>query len=89
MKKREMERIFRKLDLEVRSTKYNYGWLVVEGKKILRVHFSHGSGDIPDKVTSKIRGQLKLSEKDFRDLIKCPLTYQDYIAILRGKGLID
>jgi hypothetical protein len=89
MKKREIEKIFRKLNLEVRSTKHNYGWLLVDGKKILRVHYSHGSGDIPDKIVNKIRGQLKLSKKDFRDLIRCPLTYQDYIAILRDKEIID
>ena len=54
MKKREIEKIFNKLDLEVRTT-----------------------------------GQLKLSTKDFKNLIKCPLTYQDYIAILKQKGIIS
>ncbi len=41
MKKREIEKIFNKLDLEVRTTGHNYGWLLVDGKKILRVHYSH------------------------------------------------
>ena len=36
MKKREIEKIFRKLDLKVRTTGHNYGWLVLDGKKILR-----------------------------------------------------
>ncbi|MEA3485808.1 MAG: hypothetical protein U9R03_03770, partial [Candidatus Aerophobetes bacterium] len=86
MKKREIEKIFRKLDLKVRTTGHNYGWLVVHGKKILRVHYSHGR-DIPNKIVNKIRGQLKLSEKDFKDLIKCPLTYEDYITILKQKRI--
>ena len=34
MKKREIEKIFKKLDLKVRTTEHNYGWLVVEGKKV-------------------------------------------------------
>jgi len=34
MKKREIEKIFRKLDLKVRTTGHNYGWLVVDGKKV-------------------------------------------------------
>ena len=88
MKKKDIERIFTKLDLKVRATGHNYGWLVVNGKKILRVHYSHGR-DIPDNVVNKIRGQLKLSTKDFKNLIKCPLTYQDYIAILKQKKIID
>ena len=88
MKKKDIERIFTKLDLKVRATGHNYGWLIVNRKKILRVHYSHGR-DIPDNVVNKIRGQLKLSTKDFKNLIKCPLTYQDYIAILKQKKIID
>jgi len=88
MKKKECERIFKKLDLKVRSTGHNYGWLVVNGKKILRVHYSHGKDDIPGKVKNKIRGQLKLSREDFKDLIDCPLSYEGYIKILKQKGCI-
>lgn len=83
-----MEKIFRKLDLKVRSTGHNYGWLIVNGRKILRVHYSHGKGDIPSVVVNKIRGQLKLSQKDFIELIKCPLTYEDYLNILKQKGIV-
>ena len=72
MKVKDIEKIFKKLDLKLRSTGHNYGWLIIN-KKILRVHYSHGKGDIPDKIIQKIRGQLKLSKKDFKDLIGCPL----------------
>lgn len=89
MKKNEIEKIFKKLDLKVRSTGHNYGWLIVNGKKILRVHYSHGKGDIPEKVVNKIRGQLKLSKKDFKELADCPLTYKEYINVLKQKGIID
>lgn len=88
MKKNEMEKVFNKLSLEVRSTGHNYGWLVVKGKKVLRVHYSHGRGDIPEKIVNKIRGQLKLAQRDFKDLVGCPLTYDDYIDILKQKGLL-
>jgi len=87
MKIADIERAFHKLALEVRSTGHNYGWLTVNDKKILRVHYSHGKGDLPDKIMHKIRGQLKLSEKDFRDLIACLLTYEGYLEILKHKGL--
>jgi len=89
MKTYEIEKIFKKLDLKVRSTTHKYGWLVVNKRKILRVHYSHGRGDIPEKIANKIRGQLKLSQKDLRDLIDCPLTYGDYINILRRKGILE
>ncbi len=89
MKKNDIEKIFRKLKLQVRSTGHNYGWLIVKGGKVLRVHYSHGKGDIPEKITNKIRGQLKLSQKDFRDLIACPMTHEDYIEVLTEKGIIE
>ena len=89
MKIIEIEKIFRKLDLKVRSTGHNYGWLVVNGKKILRVHYSHGKGDIPEKVVNKIRGQLKLAQNDFKELVSCPLRYDDYLKILKDKGIIE
>jgi hypothetical protein len=62
--------------------------LVVNNKKILRVHYSHGKGDLPDKIMHKIRGQLKLSEKDFKNLVACPLTYEGYLDILKRKGFV-
>jgi len=34
MKKVDIERIFNKLSLQVRSTGHNYGWLTVSDKKI-------------------------------------------------------
>jgi hypothetical protein len=88
MKKVDIERIFNKLSLRVRSTGHNYGWLTVSDKKILRVHYSHGKGELIDKIMHKIRGQLKLSEKDFKALVACPLTYEDYLEILKRKGLL-
>ena len=89
MKKKEIEKIFKKLNLKIRSTSHNYGWLIVNGKKIVRFHYSHGKGEIPEKVVNKIRGQLKLSKKDFKALINCLLTYEDYLALLKEKGLIE
>jgi hypothetical protein len=88
MKIADIERIFNKLSLSVRSTGHTYEWLVVDEKRIFRVHYSHGKGDLSDKIMHKIRGQLKLSVKDFRNLVKCPLTYGGYLDILKRKGFI-
>ena len=88
MKKADIEKIFHKLSLDIRSSGHNYGWLIVKNRKMLRVHYSHGKGDLPNKIMHKIRGQLKLSEKDFKDLVACPLTYEGYLSILKRKGLV-
>jgi hypothetical protein len=89
MKKSDADRVFLKLGLKVRSTSHCFGWLMVNDKKILRVHYSHGKGDIPEKITQKIRGQLKLAPQDFKALIDCSLSFQDYLEILKNKNLIE
>jgi len=86
IKKNEIGKIFKKLKLEVRSTKHRYGWFTFQGRKILRVYYSHGKGNIPGKMSDKIRSQLKLTQKDFRNLINCPLSLKDYETILKKKG---
>ena len=88
VKKVEIRRVFKKLELEVRSTSHHYGWFSFEGKKILRVHVSHGKGALPGRVSDKIRSQLRLSEDDFKELLACPLSRDEYVEILRRKGLI-
>lgn len=86
LKKRDIEKVFKKLELELRSTNHIYGWLVINGKKILRVHYSFGKGNIPAKVSDKIRGQLKLTQQNLRELIDCPLSKEDYLKIIQEKG---
>jgi len=88
LKKQEVQKIFKKLNLEVRSTNHIYGWLVVDGKRILRVHYSFGRGNIPAKISEKIRGQLKLDQRNLKDLIECPLSKEDYLEIIREKGYL-
>ena len=53
IKKNGIGKIFKKLKLDVRSTKH-----------------------------------LKLTQKDFRDLIDCPLSLEDYQTILKEKGMM-
>jgi hypothetical protein len=89
IKKNEIGKLFKKLKLEVRSTKHRYGWFTFEGRKVLRVHYSHGRGNIPGRVTDKIRSQLKLGQKDFKELLNCPLSLDGYEAILKDKGIIE
>lgn len=88
LKKREVARIFDKLEMQVRSTHHVIGWFVYGGRKILKARISFGKGDIPQRVVHKLRGQLKLSASDFVALKDCPLDREGYIAILKAKGLI-
>ncbi len=89
LKKSDVDTIFQKLGIESRSTGHKIGWFIHEGRKILMLRCSHGKGDVPGHVSDKIRSQVHLGMDDFRDLVKCPLKRDGYVAILRAKGIIE
>lgn len=62
------------------------------GKKTpVRTKTSHGSGhkDISDNLVSQMAKQCKLTTKEFRDLVDCPLSRQEYEAKLVARGFMD
>jgi hypothetical protein len=62
--------------------------LYYEGRAVLRTRISHGRGDIPPVIVAKLRSQLKVTEPQLRELIDCSMRYEDYIAVLKAKGII-
>lgn len=64
------------------------GWFVHAGKKISRVTVPKGRKPIPQKTYKKMAEQLILSVEDFDDLLACPLSLDDYRAILSKKKLL-
>lgn len=86
MKVHEFERIVSKLALRTRNSGDRLAWFEYEGKLIVRTKRSHGSGDLPGHL---IRQQLKLNEGQLADLIGCSFGVEDYISVLKSKGLIQ
>jgi hypothetical protein len=86
IKAREFDRLVEKLGLKTRSGGDLLAWFEFEGRVITRTRRSTGSGDLP--MRHSIRQQLKLNEDEFRRAIRCTLTLEDYVSILRAKGLL-
>jgi hypothetical protein len=86
IKAHEFDHLVSKLKLKTRDSGDLLAWFEYEGKIIARTKRSKGSGDLP--MQHSIRQQLKLNEEQFRKAIGCTLTRQDYINILRSKGLL-
>lgn len=64
--------------------------LVVNGKKtIISTKISHGEKEIRDKLLGIMARQLKLSKRDFINLVDCPLTAEEYLAMLRQARHIE
>ncbi len=88
MKTADADRVFKKLQMEIRSTKDKHAWFVYEGRRILKTKRSHGRGELKGNIRHLIRQQLKLNDAQFRELVACPLERDGYIEILKQKGLI-
>ncbi|WP_054839707.1 type II toxin-antitoxin system HicA family toxin [Thermococcus sp. JCM 11816] len=91
MKARDVQRALEKKGFQKkeggRHTKYI---LYVEGKKtrVITV-FSRGRDkkELGNDLLRRIKKQLHLEEDDmFQDFVECPLTYEDYLSVLRQKG---
>ena len=85
MKVHEFDRLEAKLKLKTRNSGDRLAWFEHEGKVITRTKRSHGHKDLPANL---IRQQLKVNESQFAGLISCNVSLDDYVAILRAKGLI-
>ncbi len=56
----------------------------------IHTKLSHGSSEPGRDLLTEIRKELNLpSQKDFEDLIDCPMSLEKYTDLLREKKLIE
>ena len=85
MKPHEFDRIVRKFGMQTRQGGDLLAWFDYEGRTVIRTKRSRGTKELPIRL---IRNQLRLTPAQLRAAIRCTLGLDDYLAILRGKGLI-
>ncbi len=59
------------------------------GKEILHTKVSHGKKGLTRLLIGQMSRQCKLSKDEFTDLVNCPLSKEQYLEILRKKGMLD
>jgi hypothetical protein len=84
-----------KLDLEPTTTRrrapHPVFWYLLDGKKQLRVKLPNihgGSGSVSVGFLQAIKRNLRLTNRQFEDLVNCPLSAQDFEATVREKLLV-
>jgi hypothetical protein len=85
MKTHEFEKIVNKLGLETRNSGDRLAWFVYKGKTVVRTKRSQGNKEQPGNM---IRQQLKVNERQLAGLISCDVSLDDYVEILKAKGII-
>lgn len=64
-------------------------YLFVDGKKTgVKTKISHGEKEIGDNLLATMAKQVHLTKSRFKDLIECPLSEDDYVALLRESGKV-
>lgn len=75
-----------KVGLDFRSGRERVAWYVLEGKRRFMVHVpKKHRGDLPPGTAGAIRNDLKLTTRQFRDLVDCPISGADYERLIRQK----
>lgn len=85
MKTWEFEALVTKLRLQTRNGRDRLAWFEYQGKVVVRTKRSFGNKEQPG---DKIRQQLKVNEQQLAGLIRCDVSLENYIEILKAKGII-
>ncbi len=66
---------------------YRIYWSINGKKSMAKTKTSHGSaGDISDDLLSKMAQQCGVTKQNFLKLVDCPLSKQEYEALLKQAG---
>ncbi len=73
-----------------RQTHHTFFHLYVEGKKTdVSTKVSHGAKEIADGLLGAMARQTRLVRREFLQLVECPLTAEQYLELLRERGVIE
>lgn len=87
IKSRDMETIFRKLQIEkIECDHHVRGYVMVDGKRMFATHYSFGKKDIYGRVLHNIIRDLQATEEIFFGLADCHKEREDYVRMLKAKG---
>lgn len=56
-------------------------------KTIIKTKVSHSGKDIDDNLLNRMAHQCKLTNGQFRDLVDCPLSREQYETLLHNQGV--
>lgn len=82
----EFDRVVAKFGMTViEGSRHRRAILHYQGEFVLGTLRSRSPGEFSDHL---VRNQLRLSESQLRAAVRCTLTLDDYIDILKAKGAI-
>lgn len=87
---REVMAALEQKGFQKKENDHTFFHLWVAGRKTaIYTKISHGEKEIGDKLLGMMARQLKLTAKQFRELVECPLSRDQLIQHLRAAGHIS
>ncbi len=75
------------IEFKTKGKEFN-GWFKRGGIKICRITVPKGRKSMGKGLYQSMANQLRLTVRQFDDLLVCPLNRNGYLEILREKGII-
>ena len=87
LRARAVDRALRnKIGFDREERRHRVYLLRVGGVTVAQTLMSHGSRELDRNLVGRMARQLGLTSRQFRDLVNCPMTRQEFFALL---GLAD
>ena len=84
----DVNRVFKKLQMETRESGDTIAKFRYNGKVVLRSKVSHGKGELQGSLPHLVCQQLRVSRPEFDLISGCKYSRPEYEQILRDKGVI-
>lgn len=85
MNPREFDQVISKFGMATRNGRDIHAWLEHDGRVVIRTKRSMGN---KTPIKKFVRNQLKLTEEQLAAAIRCTFGREDYLGVLREKGLL-
>ena len=73
-----------------RDNDHTFLHLLIDGRKTpVFTKVSHGEKQLGDNLLAVMARQLRINGRQFRELIDCPLSQDEYVQLLREGGHIE
>lgn len=87
LKTRKIKTSLKKKGFKEGNGDHKYYFLYINDRKTsIFTKISHGEGEINDFLIKQMSKQTRLEKNEFLDLINCPLSYEEYIELLKQRG---
>ena len=82
----KIKRVFEdKLDVDFRTRRENVGWVRIDNIKEVKVSIPHGRKKPRVGLYNEMLKQWYLNEEEFCNLIRCPMSGDDYKNMVKRK----